>query len=106
MKVFKNRHSFKMDYYQPVRDHYIHKEMYPVDYRKDYFPGKKELGQQQQGEAASTLRLAPKPPCAPRFVSKIEGNAVEESARVFFEGIVDSQPQPVFTWYFDDVEIR
>ena len=38
-------------------------------------------------------------------MTKIEGNAVEESARVFFEGIVDAQPQPVFSWYFDDEEI-
>ena len=51
------------------------------------------------------LKIGPKAPCAPRFVTKIEGNAVEEGARVFFEGIVDSQPQPVFTWYFDDEEI-
>ena len=29
-----------------------------------------------------------------RFVSKIEGNAVEEGEKVFFEGIVDAQPQP------------
>ena len=28
-----------------------------------------------------------------RFVSKIEGNAVEEGEKVFFEGIVDAQPQ-------------
>ena len=54
---------------------------------------------------SGSLKLAPKPPCAPKFVSKIEGNAVEESARVFFEGIVDAQPQPVFSWYFDDEEI-
>ncbi len=44
-------------------------------------------------------------PLKNRFVTKIEGNAVEEGARVFFEGIVDSQPQPIFTWYFDDEEI-
>ena len=24
---------------------------------------------------------------------------------LFFEGIVDAQPQPVFSWYFDDEEI-
>ena len=29
-----------------------------------------------------------------RFVSKIEGNAVEEGEKVFFEGIVDAQPMP------------
>ena len=52
-----------------------------------------------------TFQIAAKAPCVPRFVTPIEGNAVEESARVFFEGIVDSQPQPVFTWYFDDEEI-
>ena len=27
-----------MDYYQRTRDEFIHNEMYPVDYRKDYFP--------------------------------------------------------------------
>ena len=54
----------------------------------------------------NSLKLAPKPPCAPKFVTKIEGNAVEESARVFFEGIVDAQPQPgmmdsqVWTYFF------
>ena len=85
-----------MDYYAPMRDQMIHKEMYPTDYRKDYFPKK-------DGEAS--LKLAPKPPCAPKFVTKIEGAAVEEGARVFFEGIVSSQPQPIFTWYFDDEEI-
>jgi hypothetical protein len=88
-----------MDYYQPVRDNYIHKEMYPTDYRRDYFPNK---AQSNEG----SLKLAPKPPCAPKFVAKIEGNAVEEGAKVFFEGIVDSQPQPIFSWYFDDEEIR
>ena len=92
-----------MDYYQPVRDNYIHKQMYPKDYRKDYFPPKNN--QQNPNGTADNLKIAPKPPCAPKFVSKIEGNAVEEGAKVFFEGIVDSQPQPIFTWYFDDEEI-
>jgi hypothetical protein len=32
--------------------------------------------------------------CPFRFVSKIEGNAVEEGEKVFFEGIVDAQPVP------------
>jgi hypothetical protein len=32
--------------------------------------------------------------CHFRFVSKIEGNAVEEGEKVFFEGIVDAQPVP------------
>ena len=40
-----------------------------------------------------------------RFVSKIEGNAVEEGEKVFFEGIVDAQPMPskktkTFLWKF------
>ena len=87
-----------MDYYQPVRDNYIHKQMYPKDYRKDYFPPK-------SSQNAENVKVGSKPPCAPKFVSKIEGNAVEEGAKVFFEGIVDSQPQPIFSWYFDDEEI-
>ena len=43
--------------------------------------------------------------CAPRFVTRIEGAAVEESARVFFEGIVDAKPNPKFNWYFEDEPI-
>ncbi len=27
-----------MDYYQPMRDDYIHKQMYPKEHRKDFFP--------------------------------------------------------------------
>ena len=38
--------------------------------------------------------LKPKDVCIPKFTVKIEGNAVEEGARVFFEGIVDAQPPP------------
>ena len=38
--------------------------------------------------------LKPKEVCTPKFTVKIEGNAVEEGARVFFEGIVDAQPPP------------
>ena len=38
--------------------------------------------------------LKPKEVCIPKFTVKIEGNAVEEGARVFFEGIVDAQPPP------------
>ena len=38
--------------------------------------------------------LKPKEICVPKFTVKIEGNAVEEGARVFFEGIVDAQPPP------------
>ena len=30
----------KMDYYQPVRDQFIQKQMYPKEYRKDFFPAK------------------------------------------------------------------
>lgn len=78
-----------MDYYRPARDDIIHQTMYPTEYRRDFFP---------KGVTNESLKLAPKPPCAPKFVTKIEGNAVEEGARVFFEGIVDSQPQPAFTW--------
>eukprot|EP00095_Tigriopus_kingsejongensis_P006996 maker-scaffold430_size173499-snap-gene-0.35 protein:Tk06996 transcript:maker-scaffold430_size173499-snap-gene-0.35-mRNA-1 annotation:"serine arginine repetitive matrix protein 2 isoform x4" len=85
-----------MDYYKPMRDAYIQKEMYPTEYRKDYFP---------KNSQSDSLKIGPKPPCVPRFVTKIQGNAVEEGAKVFFEGIVDSQPQPIFTWYFDDEEV-
>ena len=38
-------------------------------------------------------------------MTKIEGNAVEEGVKVFFEGIVDAQPQPKFNWYFNDEPI-
>ena len=38
--------------------------------------------------------MKPKEVCTPKFTVKIEGNAVEEGARVFFEGIVDAQPPP------------
>ena len=38
--------------------------------------------------------LKPKAVCVPKFTVKIEGNAVEEGAKVFFEGIVDAQPPP------------
>ena len=38
--------------------------------------------------------MKPKEVCVPKFTVKIEGNAVEEGARVFFEGIVDAQPPP------------
>lgn len=79
-----------------MRDAYIQKEMYPTEYRKDYFP---------KNAQNDSLKIGPKAPCIPRFVTKIEGNAVEEGARVFFEGIVDSQPQPIFSWYFDDEEV-
>ena len=32
-----------MDYYQPVRDQFIQKQMYPKEYRKDFFPAKVSL---------------------------------------------------------------
>ena len=35
--------TLKMDYYQPVRDQYIQKQMYPKEYRKDFFPAKVKL---------------------------------------------------------------
>ena len=38
-------------------------------------------------------------------MTKIEGAAVEESAKVFFEGIVDAKPNPKFNWFFDDEPI-
>ena len=41
-----------------------------------------------------TYTLKPKPVCVPKFTIKIEGSAVEEGAKVFFEGIVDAQPPP------------
>ena len=51
------------------------------------------------------LTIKPKDRCPPRFVTKIEGSAVEESCKVFFEGIVDAQPNPKFNWYFNDEPI-
>ena len=74
-----------MDYYETMRHDYIQKQMYPNDHRVDYFP--KEL-------KPSNVKIVPKPECIPKFVSKIEGNAVEEGERVFFEGIIDAQPHP------------
>ena len=74
-----------MDYYSNMRADYIHREMYP-DKRIDYVPKGPIEG------AAYTIK--PKPECVPKFTIKIEGNAVEEGARVFFEGIVDAQPKP------------
>ncbi len=63
-----------MDYYQTMRNDFIHKAMYPEDpMRVDWIP----KGPVQSG----TLTIRPKERCPPRFVSKIEGNAVEESAR-------------------------
>jgi len=55
-----------------------------------------------KGPPTGTLTIKPKDRCPPKFVSKIEGSAVEESCRFFFEGIVDAQPQPKFSWYFND----
>ena len=63
-----------MDYYQTMRNDYIHKTMYPEDpMRVDWIP----KGPVQSG----TLTIRPKERCLPRFVTKIEGSAVEESAR-------------------------
>jgi len=86
-----------MDYYQTIKNDYVHKAMYPEDpMRVDWIP---------KGPPQGTLTIKPKEKCAPKFVTKIEGNAVEESAKVFFEGIVDSQPNPKFAWYFEDEPI-
>jgi len=86
-----------MDYYATLRNDYIHQAMYPEDpMRVDWIP---------KGPPTGTLTIRPKDRCPPRFVSKIEGNAVEESCKVFFEGIVDAQPQPKFNWYFNDEPI-
>ena len=74
-----------MDYYSTMRADFIHQEMYP-DKRVDFVPKGPIEG------AAYTIK--PKPECVPKFTVKIEGNAVEEGARVFFEGIVDAQPKP------------
>ena len=75
-----------MDYYGSMRHDYIQKEMYPNDKPTDYFPPKPLTG--------SSVKIVPKEPCIPRFVSKIDGNAVEEGDRIFFEGILDAQPHP------------
>ena len=48
----------------------------------------------------------PKPECIPKFVQKIEGNAVEEGDRVFFEGIIDAQPHPGKFWFIFDHDAR
>ena len=70
--------------------------MYPSESRVDWIP---------KGPANDKLTIRPKERCAPRFITKIEGNAVEEGCKVFFEGIVDAQPQPKFSWYFNDEPI-
>jgi len=53
----------------------------------------------------NTLTIKPKERCAPKIITKIEGSAVEEGCKVFFEGIVDAKPQPKFHWYFNDEPI-
>ena len=58
-----------------------------------------------KGPPQGTLTIKPKERCAPRIVTKIEGAAVEEGHKVFFEGIVDAKPQPKFSWYFNDEPI-
>ena len=60
--------------------------MYPTEHRQDYFPPKPLTG--------SSVKIVPKEPCVPRFVSKIDGKTVEEGDRVYFEGILDAQPHP------------
>ena len=75
-----------MDYYESMRHDYINKQMYPTENRTDYFPKGALTG--------SNVKIVPKPECIPKFVTKIEGNAVEEGDRVFFEGIIDAQPHP------------
>ena len=40
------------------------------------------------------VEIVPKEPCVPRFMLKIDGKAVEEGDRVYFEGILDAQPHP------------
>ena len=85
-----------MDYYATMRNDYVHKQMYPSESRVDWIP---------KGPPAGTLTIKPKDRCPPKFVTKIEGNAVEEGVKVFFEGIVDAQPQPKFSWYFNDEPI-
>ena len=79
-----------MDYYQTSRDLIVQKSMYPTEFRRDFFP---------KSICIENLKINPKSPNEPRFVSKIEGSAVEEGAKVFFEGIVSAQPQPLFTWF-------
>ena len=86
----------RMDYYATMRNDYVHKQMYPSDTRADWIP---------KGPPSGTFTIKPKDRCPPRFVTKIEGNAVEEGVKVFFEGIVDAQPQPKFSWYFNDEPI-
>jgi len=87
-----------MDYYGTMRTDQIHRERYgqsPMNV--DWVP---------KGEPKSPMvNIRKKERCSPRFVSKIEGNAVEEGCKVFFEGIVDAQPFPSFTWYFNDQPI-
>ena len=86
-----------MDYYNTMRTDFIHKAMYPEDpMRVDWIP---------KGPPQGTLTIKPKERCAPRIVTKIEGAAVEEGHKVFFEGIVDAKPQPKFSWYFNDEPI-
>jgi len=86
-----------MDYYNTMRTDFIHKAMYPEDpMRVDFIP---------KGPPQGTLTIKPKDRCAPRIISKIEGSAVEEGCKVFFEGIVDAKPQPKFNWYFNDEPI-
>ena len=85
-----------MDYYATMRNDYVHKQMYPSETRTDWIP---------KGPPSGNLTIKPKDRCAPKFVTKIEGNAVEEGVKVFFEGIVDAQPQPKFNWYFNDEPI-
>ena len=64
-----------MDYYQTMRNDCIHKAMYPEDpMRVDWIPKGPTV---QSG----TLTIRPKEFCSPRFVTRIEGSAVEESAR-------------------------
>ena len=60
--------------------------MYPTEHRQIYLPPKPLTG--------SSVKIVPKEPCVPRFVSKIDGKAVEEGDRVYFEGILDAQPHP------------
>ena len=64
-----------MDYYATMRNDYVHKQMYPSESRVDWIP---------KGPPAGTLTIKPKDRCPPKFVTKIEGNAVEEGVKVFF----------------------
>ena len=88
-----------MDYYESMRHDYIQKQMYPNENRMDYFPPKGAL-------TGSNVKIVPKPECIPKFVQKIEGNAVEEGDRVFFEGIIDAQPHPGKFWFIFDHDAR